>query len=121
MQAGRARVRLRYARMDALMRYVWPGNLRELAGVVSRAASLCLGKTVELGDLPPEIAAASSHSPQPMHHKALLTDIQSNSEQRLIMAALRENKWNMARTAKALGISRATLYEKTRKHGITRA
>lgn len=109
------------AAMDALMRYVWPGNVRELAGVVSRAASLCLGKTVELGDLPPEIAAAGSHTPQPMHHKALLTDIQSNSEQRLIVAALRENKWNMARTAKALGISRATLYEKTRKHGISRA
>lgn len=109
------------AAMDALMRYAWPGNVRELAGVMGRAASLCLGKTVELGDLPPEIATASGHSPQPSNHKTLLADIQSNSEQRLIMAALRENKWNMARTARALGISRATLYEKTRKHGITRA
>ena len=109
------------AAMDALMRYAWPGNVRELAGVVGRAASLCLGKTVELGDLPPEIAAASGHSPQPITHKALLADIQSNSEQRLIVAALRENKGNMARTARALGISRATLYEKARKHGISRA
>lgn len=109
------------AAMDALMRYAWPGNVRELAGVVGRAASLCLGKTVELGDLPPEIAAASGHSPPPINHKTLLANVQSNSEQRLIMAALRENKWNMARTAKALGISRAPLYEKTRKHGISRA
>lgn len=111
------------AAMDALMRYSWPGNVRELAGVVGRAASLCQGKVIELGDLPPEIVlgAARSQPSQPMNHKTLLADVQSNSEQRLIMAALRENKWNMARTAKALGISRATLYEKTRKHGISRA
>lgn len=110
------------AAMDALMRYSWPGNVRELAGVVGRAASLCQGKTVELGDLPPEIVATTrSPAPLPLNHKALLADVQSNNEQRLILAALRENKWNMARTARALGISRATLYEKTRKHGITRA
>jgi transcriptional regulator with PAS, ATPase and Fis domain len=110
------------AAMDALMRYAWPGNVRELAGVVGRAASLCQGKVIELGDLPPEVAAgaARSQSSQPASHNALLANVQSNNEQRLILAALRENKWNMARTAKALGISRATLYEKTRKHGITR-
>ena len=111
------------AAMDALMRYSWPGNVRELAGMISRAASLCMGKCIELSDLPPEIVAgvARSQSSQPLHHKPLLADVQSNNEQRLILAALRENTWNMARTAKALGISRATLYEKTRKHGIVRS
>lgn len=108
--------------MDALMRYSWPGNVRELAGVVGRAASLCLGKFIELGDLPPEIVAeaACSQPKQQLSNKTLLADVQSNNELRLIRTALLENKWNMARTAKALGISRATLYEKTRKHGITR-
>ncbi|HWR02543.1 MAG TPA: sigma 54-interacting transcriptional regulator [Humidesulfovibrio sp.] len=111
------------AAMDALMRYGWPGNVRELAGVIGRAASLCQGKIIELGDLPPEVAAGATRcQPAPaMNHKALLANVQSNNEQRLILAALRENEWNMARTARALGISRATLYEKTRKHGITRA
>ncbi|MBI5520403.1 MAG: sigma 54-interacting transcriptional regulator [Desulfovibrio sp.] len=111
------------AAMDALMRYAWPGNVRELSGVLGRAASLCQGKTIELGDLPPEIVAGAARSQPslPPNHKALLADVQSNNEQRLILAALRENGWNMARTARALGISRATLYEKTRKHGITRA
>ncbi len=110
------------AAMDALMRYAWPGNVRELAGVVARAASLCLGKTIQLGDLPPEIVAgaAVSHAPATLSGKALLSDLQSTNEHRLILSTLRENNWNMARTAKALGISRATLYEKTRKHGITR-
>jgi transcriptional regulator with PAS, ATPase and Fis domain len=111
------------AAMDALMSYKWPGNVRELAGVVGRAASLCMGKSIDLADLPPEIVAgaARSHTDQPPSNKTLLANLQSNNEQRLLLATLRENKWNMARSAKALGISRATLYEKTRKHGISRA
>lgn len=106
------------AAMDALMRYSWPGNVRELIGVVARAASLCLGMTIELGDLPPEIAASTASSPPPP--KTLLADLQSKTESQLILSTLREHGWNMARTAKALGISRATLYDKTRKHGLTR-
>jgi len=111
------------AAMDALMHYSWPGNVRELAGVVSRAASLCVGNIIQLGDLPPEIAAGATRSQptQGLGNKTLLADVQANNEQRLILATLRENKWNMARSARALGISRATLYEKARKHGITRA
>jgi transcriptional regulator with PAS, ATPase and Fis domain len=110
------------AAMDALMRYSWPGNVREMAGVVARATSLCLGATIELADLPPEIAAgvSSNRASTSVRGKALLSDMQSTNEHRLILSTLRENGWNMARSARALGISRATLYEKTRKHGITR-
>jgi transcriptional regulator with PAS, ATPase and Fis domain len=110
------------AAMDALMHYSWPGNVRELAGVVARAASLGMGMTIELGDLPPEIVAGATtiQSSLPHSNKTLLADLQSKTEYRLILSTLRENGWNMVRTAKALGISRATLYEKTRKHGITR-
>lgn len=108
------------AAMDALMRYSWPGNVRELAGVVARAASLAIGMTIELADLPPEIVVDADDRQFPLARKTLLADLQSKTEYRLILSTLREHGWNMVRTAKALGISRATLYEKTRKHGIAR-
>jgi transcriptional regulator of acetoin/glycerol metabolism len=50
-----------------------------------------------------------------------LVSILQGSEHSLILNALRDNRWNMVRTAKALGIARATLYEKIKKHGISRA
>ena len=72
--------------------------------------------------LPPEIIAGIAGTPayEAAVNNMLLADVQAANEHRLILSALRESGWNMARTAKALGISRATLYEKTRKHGIMR-
>jgi two-component system response regulator PilR (NtrC family) len=42
--------------LDALCRYRWPGNVRELENAVERSVALAAGSTIELRDLPPEIA-----------------------------------------------------------------
>ena len=45
--------------MDALRKYRWPGNIRELSNAVERAMLFCDGMTINLGDLPKDIATAS--------------------------------------------------------------
>ena len=109
--------------MDTLMRYEWPGNVRELKNAFECALSLMDedANTMNITDLPAEIVSSpptipfdSSNvcRPQPL----TLAD----SERKLIRASLRENDWNMAKTAKLLGISRASLYEKAKKYNLPR-
>ena len=45
--------------MDALRKYNWPGNIRELSNAVERAMLFCDGMTIHLGDLPKDISIAS--------------------------------------------------------------
>lgn len=105
--------------LNLLMRYGWPGNIRELRNAIIRALSLCQNGRITVADLPPEV-----------RHQALAADaggadgklqaVVKNSEAQAILVTLNEQNWNVARTARLLGISRATLYEKMRKFGIRR-
>ena len=49
-----------------------------------------------------------------------LQSVVKNSEAQTILIALGDHHWNVAKTARALGISRASMYEKLRKFGIRR-
>jgi len=107
--------------MDVLTGYNWPGNVRELKNVIERAVSLCKGNTIDAADLPPEVVSESPFDVSRGEESvALPLPTLSGSEQKLIMAALKKNNWNMAKTARTLGISRAALYEKARKFRIER-
>jgi len=106
--------------MDVLMRYGWPGNIRELRNVITRALSLCQNGRVTVADLPSELrhqaVAADSGGAG-----SRLQSVVHTSEAQTILTALHEQQWNVARTARTLGVSRATLYEKMRKFGIRRS
>ncbi|MDO9631571.1 MAG: sigma 54-interacting transcriptional regulator, partial [Humidesulfovibrio sp.] len=118
-QIERSQVHFSDEAMDALVRYSWPGNIRELRNVVMRVASLCSSDTVQLGDLPQDILTDRGSRGNAADRPALAS-ILEGSEQSLILDALRSENWNMVRAAKALGIGRATLYEKTKKYHIHR-
>ena len=45
--------------LRAFQKYRWPGNIRELRNVIERACIMCLGDTIELCDIDPEIAESS--------------------------------------------------------------
>ncbi len=107
--------------MEMLMRYHWPGNVRELKNVIERAVSLCKSTAIDTTDLSPEVVSGSSIN-LVCDDESLTLPLPtlSGNEQKLIMTALKKNNWNMAKTAKMLGISRAALYEKARKFRITR-
>ncbi len=109
------------AAMNALMNYPWPGNIREMKNVIEQASMLCKGSAIDTSDLPPELATRSFELPgSQTEARGDTTSKLSDHEQRLIETTLEESSWNMARTAKQLGISRATLYEKVRKFGLSR-
>jgi transcriptional regulator with PAS, ATPase and Fis domain len=104
----------------ALERYPWPGNVRELENIVSRAAALCDGDVITLESLPvklqilaPEPPAAAADAEEEMHStgvslKAFLRD----KERAYIRQVLEQHHGDKEVTARALGISLATLYRK---------
>lgn len=104
--------------MNALMRYPWPGNIRELRNVLIRALSLCQDSQITLTDLPPEFRQQAVTETAATDGK--LQSVVKNSEAQTILIALNDHHWNVAKTARALGISRASMYEKMRKFSIRR-
>lgn len=104
--------------LQVLTQYRWPGNIRELRNVVLRALSLCHNQQITLSDLPPELQVQTAR--QDKNGSKGLHSIVQSSEHRTILATLEEQGWNIAQSARNLGISRATMYEKMKKYGIRR-
>ncbi len=103
--------------LPALCHYNWPGNVRELENVMERAVIFCRDAEIKLSDLPEEISGLGKklnlHTP-----KTNLADAMLKFEHHLISQALDLNKGNRDKTARDLGISRATLFNKMRKWSL---
>ena len=108
--------------MDLLMRYNWPGNVRELKNAIECALSLSSRdtNTIEIIDLPTAVTSTSSSVPFDRTSCRSQLSTLADNERNLIIESLEQNNWNMAKTAKLLGISRANLYEKTKKFNLSR-
>lgn len=107
----------------ALLRYAWPGNLRQLRSVLRTMVVLRTGDTLRLADLPPEIAAASltaaSCPTAPGGGRASGT--LALAEREALLRELERHRWNVSSTSASIGLSRNTLYRKMKKHGIFQA
>ncbi len=109
--------------MDLLLRYQWPGNVRELRNVVQRLYLIKSDRLVTERDLPPEIlddfeeGGEGSMAHILGGHSGDLESIESSAIRRTIAA---ENG-NLTRVAKALGISRPTLYRKMKRYRIRKS
>ncbi len=112
---------------QALLGYHWPGNVRELHNVLERAAILCDGGLIVTehlvlrppsGPAAPDSSVASSAPPAPQPGNAP-GDLRS-VERAMIEKALKEAHSNKSEAAKALGLTRAQLYVRLRKHGLDR-
>jgi PAS domain S-box-containing protein len=96
--------------LDRLMRYHWPGNIRELRSTIEYALVRSRGRHIGLADLPVEIVEATQSPGGPLP--------EVNDERTQILAALRATGGNRARAARLLGIGRATLYRHLAELGI---
>jgi transcriptional regulator with GAF, ATPase, and Fis domain len=99
--------------MRLLMDHQWPGNVRELENTVEHATVLAKSGRIEAADLPAVIRTAPS--------LAQITRVPTMEEHeiRILQDALEECGWNKKQTAKRLGISRSTLYDKLKKYQIS--
>jgi transcriptional regulator with PAS, ATPase and Fis domain len=112
---GRA-VRLSPDALATLKRYEWPGNVRELENAIEYAIALCQRQTVQIDDLPPEIAASVEGPGAPS--RARPEEPVPEDEVTRIRAALEAHRWHHERAAVELGISRTTLWRKMRALGL---
>src|SRR5262245_1064428 len=106
---GGERMQLTEGAEDALLAYHWPGNVRELRNVLERAAIVCEGPFIDAEHLRlvRRADAPSSNS----------TDL-NTLERQAIHQVLRAVHGNKAQAARRLGISRAQLYSRIRKHRL---
>ncbi|MHC4930824.1 MAG: sigma 54-interacting transcriptional regulator [Planctomycetota bacterium] len=89
----------------------WPGNVRELKNCIEQALILGDGKTIRLKDLPPAVRQASKADGRGRAEDLVsLAEVEKNH----IAAVLNATGWNKAKSARVLGISKPTLYEKIR-------
>ena len=103
------------AAMDVLMKYHYPGNVRELEHVIQRVVTLVRGSVIRPADLPAEIrsgSAAGNHESLPLDQR--LAAIERDE----IIKALEKNSYVQTRAAESLGLNERVLRYKMKKYGI---
>lgn len=99
---------------DLLMRYDWPGNVRQLENIIERAFALGEGDIICARDLPAEIRDIDKQL------SISNTNLNLNENEKiLIMRALRQTGGNKSEAAKLLGINITTVYRKMEKYRIS--
>jgi transcriptional regulator of acetoin/glycerol metabolism len=121
---SRTPVEIDEASTRVLANYSWPGNIRQLRNVLRTALALCDDGIIRLADLPKQIVSAglSVGGTRPDAESGAEPETQSalaSAERTALIEALEQQRWNVTGTARALNISRNTLYRKLRKHGIS--
>ncbi len=102
--------------IDTLMRYDWPGNIRELENVIERAVILCRGEYVSPKDLPSPFQEEQLGEQPIISIPPGMTLEQVEKE--AIIQTLEETGGNRTQTAQILGISRKTLQNKLKEYGL---
>src|SRR6266850_1126402 len=128
--------------LEALQRYRWRGNTRELRNAVERLMIMAPADLIRVEDLPGEVrgegaaraamaaepAASASQgrvetprgdaSNAPTPPQGTLREFKEAAERAFLVEKLRENNWNISKTAEALDTPRSNLYKKLEQYGI---
>ncbi|HSQ57985.1 MAG TPA: sigma-54 dependent transcriptional regulator [Gemmata sp.] len=105
------------AAVQVLCAYDWPGNVRELANVLERAQILSIDDSIHVDDLPESVVHAGNPSLARNHSTGNPEDLEA-VERVHVAEVLRRCSGNKMQTAKALGVSRRTLYRLIEKYHL---
>jgi len=99
--------------MDYLLRYDYPGNIRELENMVEQGVALAVNGVISLDDIiPPEAMDLPSNAPGSLE---TLADVVDRAEKEAIEAVLRQVEGNKEKAAEILGLSATTLWRKMKR------
>ncbi|PYR48730.1 MAG: Fis family transcriptional regulator [Acidobacteria bacterium] len=109
--------------LETLQRYRWKGNIRELRNTVERLIIMTGGDTIDAADLPsamrapasPGVSKAGADSGQ----TGTLREFKDNAERAFLVSKLRENGWNISKTAEVIDTPRSNLYKKLEQYQIS--
>jgi DNA-binding NtrC family response regulator len=112
--------------LEILLRYDWPGNIRELENLIEQLVVLASGETIEANHLPPHLAEKlTAGYPMPLleTHKSIKVAkriLIEDFEKRFIQSALDRHNWNVTKAASEIGESREGLHRKIKRYKIQR-
>ena len=99
---------------SAMLKYTWPGNIRELKNCVESAVVMCSGEEIRLEDLPNSVQLKGAE--QAISIPIGIT--MNEAEKIIIQENLAANNGNKSKTADVLGIGRKTLHRKLEEYNI---
>ena len=98
----------------------WPGNVRELRNLIERVLIMADSDPIEAKDLPPEARVSPTEISERGLQLATLSEFKEYAEREFLVTKLRENGWNISRTAEVIHTPRSNLYKKIEHHKISR-
>ena len=108
------------AAIEFMQRARWKGNVRELKNTIERLIIMTPGETIDVDDLrdvvrvePKPQAADNDRNPN------TLREFKESAERAFLVGKLRENNWNISKTAEVIGTPRSNLYKKLEQYGIS--
>ena len=107
--------------LAALQRGRWKGNVRELRNTIERVIIMTPGDAVNASDLPESVRAEAPPMPAPEDRgdqPNTLRGFKESAERAFLIQKLRENDWNISRTAETIGTPRSNLYKKLEQYNI---
>jgi len=101
--------------LRSLLGYAWPGNVRELENALEYAVAVCKGQTILPEDLPVEMTLSTESKGQTAGTRS---NGQSPTQGEQLRAVLDQHHWRRSAAARALGVSRTTLWRMMREAGL---
>jgi two-component system nitrogen regulation response regulator NtrX len=108
------------AALEFMQKARWKGNVRELKNTVERLLIMTPGDTVDVDDLRDVVRLeARAAGPDNEKNPGTLREFKESAERAFLVGKLRENGWNISKTAEVIGTPRSNLYKKLEQYGIT--
>ena len=105
------------AALRLLLQYDWPGNVRELENAIERAVLLETTDVLQVNSLPRQLSPIVASGKEPTAPASVLPLVEI--ERQALVHALEVSANNVSAAARSLGLNRATLYRKLKKHGLS--
>ena len=108
------------AALEFMQKARWKGNVRELKNTVERLLIMTPGDNVDVEDLRDVVRLEpKAQGPDNDRNPGTLREFKESAERAFLVGKLRENGWNISKTAEVIGTPRSNLYKKLEQYGIT--